>query len=631
MGTFATKSILSLMIASSLILCACEKKVDGAGTPDAAATDISGENDTDKTDDTKVWEKDSQEKEAFVTLEDADEQNEQINAGDYLKIYQNFLSGSEKVNFDLFEENSVDGRAAGNSWDLSTIAEQLKPGSSYTVSEFVQGLCQGYGAYFEIRNVLPNKISYSYIDCGKDGIPELAMEFQEIGDEGMADDFIVIMKVVDDKLQCIFSGRYGYRAYGCLGEYGIYTYSGSNGAASHSYMVNYVNAEGKTDFLYGVDDSLTASCLYIPGNNKYLEVADDEGIDEFIEIEAYYYELNNNQDYMEFLNNCDFVYYPLSENYNRLEGERREKALAGGAYKRFWDSTGLKQSTQEEVDKKIHNIYDKAGVTQDILNGADVNWIELSQSQVDSILSWEMEAEPITLSMSVPSWEYYYYGYEPEPSTRLTLKQSSKTPNEITDDYAWFEKVGINQPDRLCFSDGKYEYLLYGDDPDGLKWYPYMMNIYDYYSGDQLYTLDFSEYYIPDSYDSSDSKYVEEAVHWAVADDGILYVSHYHNTYAKSAPHNAYITAYDMNDNFKVLWRTKPLTCNSNNFVVTDDAIICGYGFTAEDDYIYVLDKGSGLRVGQYKVKTSPDWFYLKNNKLYVRCYDMDYEFDVNN
>ena len=128
-----------------------------------------------------------------------------------------------------------------------------------------------------------------------------------------------------------------------------------------------------------------------------------------------------------------------------------------------------------------------------------------------------------------------------------------------------------------------------------------------------------------------DEFFVDENIHWVTFEDDILYVSIFHNTYAESAPHNGYIMALDMNDNFRVLWKTEPLTCNTDNFVVTDDAIICGYGFTKEDDFIYVLDKKTGIRTQSYKVKTGPDWFFVKDNELYVRCYDTDYVFNLIN
>ena len=68
---------------------------------------------------------------------------------------------------------------------------------------------------------------------------------------------------------------------------------------------------------------------------------------------------------------------------------------------------------------------------------------------------------------------------------------------------------------------------------------------------------------------------------------------------------------------------------NSDNFVVYDDTVICGYGFTAEDDYIYILSKYTGAVLKKIKVKTSPDYFYLDGDTLYVICYDTAYTYSL--
>ena len=60
-----------------------------------------------------------------------------------------------------------------------------------------------------------------------------------------------------------------------------------------------------------------------------------------------------------------------------------------------------------------------------------------------------------------------------------------------------------------------------------------------------------------------------------------------------------------------------------------EDYIICGYGFTNEDDFVYVLDRNTGKKVGTYKVKTGPDYFYINGNKLYVRTYNTDYVYEL--
>ena len=60
-----------------------------------------------------------------------------------------------------------------------------------------------------------------------------------------------------------------------------------------------------------------------------------------------------------------------------------------------------------------------------------------------------------------------------------------------------------------------------------------------------------------------------------------------------SGGQNGYITALDPRTG-KLKWRSAPLTCNTSNFLLDGDAIIAGYGFTEEPDFLYVLDRKTG-------------------------------------
>lgn len=55
-----------------------------------------------------------------------------------------------------------------------------------------------------------------------------------------------------------------------------------------------------------------------------------------------------------------------------------------------------------------------------------------------------------------------------------------------------------------------------------------------------------------------------------------------------SQPDSCFMFAYDL-DKDELIWRSADQTYNSMNFLVMDDVIICGYGFTAEKDYLYQI------------------------------------------
>ncbi len=231
-----------------------------------------------------------------------------------------------------------------------------------------------------------------------------------------------------------------------------------------------------------------------------------------------------------------------------------------------------------------------------------------------------------------PSWEYYCTDGRQPASKHVKLVPYKSEANEIIDDDVWFGYIGEEKPDVNSRSDDDYTYNFYG----GEYYSGHVLEIDDKKTGETVAVLDMSEMFYPDNPASDeDLKFVDENLRHAVSENGILYVCMAHSTYAESASHNAYIMALDMNDEFRMVWKTEPLTCNAANFVIYGDDIICGYGFTAEPDYIYVLDKSTGARVDTIKVKTGPDYFYVKEGEilglkvpiLYVRTYDMNYEF----
>lgn len=107
-----------------------------------------------------------------------------------------------------------------------------------------------------------------------------------------------------------------------------------------------------------------------------------------------------------------------------------------------------------------------------------------------------------------------------------------------------------------------------------------------------------------------------------------VYVCASHRTYSSSSGgKNAYLMAVDLTTG-KIKWMTKPLTCNSQ-FVVTGNSIICGYGFSGEMHYVYVVDKNTGRRASKLVVKKSPELFSIMGNKVYSRMYAYDYTFNL--
>lgn len=244
------------------------------------------------------------------------------------------------------------------------------------------------------------------------------------------------------------------------------------------------------------------------------------------------------------------------------------------------------------------------------------------------------QLHPVTLP--APSFTAFSSG--PHPVKKLALKQASVKQNAITDDAEWFAHNGLSHPDitpgdrsglpaaipremdgmRLtrAFPSGGGTLLLFS---------PRFLVGVDKASR-PLFAFDFASYaFSPKTKDRSFSE--QDLTSAAVVDD-ILYVAHGHRTYAKdSGGQNAYISAYSLSEQ-KMIWCSRPLVCNSNNFLVIGDVIVSGYGFTAEPDFLYQLNRWTGEVLDTIPVKSGPDYILKKGSQIFVRTYNLDYVFD---
>lgn len=224
--------------------------------------------------------------------------------------------------------------------------------------------------------------------------------------------------------------------------------------------------------------------------------------------------------------------------------------------------------------------------------------------------------EPLFIRMENPSWEYYTAERVVSGTKPFGIKLSDESTNEIIDTDAWFEKNEL----QLTGNSNEEEYGCYID-YDGVI-------VCITKGGEVIAELEFTEYmYAPDLVEE-DRDYVDEKVRDAKIRNGVLYVSISHLAYAESAPSNAYIMAISLDD-YSVIWKSKPLVCNSYNFEIVDDIIFTGYGFTAEPDYLFQIDRLTGAVLETYKIKSKADYIICKDDKLYVRTYDTDYVFEV--
>ena len=120
-----------------------------------------------------------------------------------------------------------------------------------------------------------------------------------------------------------------------------------------------------------------------------------------------------------------------------------------------------------------------------------------------------------------------------------------------------------------------------------------------------------------------------QRVEWAVVKDGILYFSECTLTAPDKNSQGNYLVAVDINTD-ETIWMSKPRTVNSSNFLIVDNSIICGLGGSGIPDYIYVLNRYTGVKTHEYWIPTAASWFAIGEDKnLYVTLYEKHEAFKI--
>ena len=190
----------------------------------------------------------------------------------------------------------------------------------------------------------------------------------------------------------------------------------------------------------------------------------------------------------------------------------------------------------------------------------------------------------------------------------LTLKIVSEEENGIDFANEWYESKQLSLPmvgkEWNNFYDDEYQYIWSGD----------ALYIYENISGNCLYVLEYP----------TDKWYINGSN--ACLLDDIFYGISVTNGYAQ--PDSCFMFAYDLENN-KLLWRSGDQTCNTMNFIVKKDVIICGYGFTSEKDYLYQLNLHTGEVIASLELKKQPDLLVPQDNMLYVHTYSYNYTIEM--
>ncbi len=245
-----------------------------------------------------------------------------------------------------------------------------------------------------------------------------------------------------------------------------------------------------------------------------------------------------------------------------------------------------------------------------------------------SILEPTSETEDIAQEQYVdnPSWNYYLSdAASPKAGKHISLTKLTEKKTDWLDTWDWCNRNGFEQA-NLNHEDDFFYYSPYYPVE-----YDYMYNglyIYDKDMTEMLYNFNLLKICNGPDDEAGVLPGATEYIRYALVYDGKLYVEVAHSGYASEEPKTGYMLAIDLATS-KVLFRSEPLVANSNNFKIVDDTIICGYGFTAEPDYIYLLDRFTGEKVETIPINSAADQFEIVGDTLYVATYNTEYTFKI--
>ncbi len=510
--------------------------------------------------------------------------------------------------------------STGNSADSDTLADTALSGDSYNMTlttyyytSSVDGVERATGKYTditfsdEVNQTYPklvdavDAITADWEKTTIEGVGQFAYWFDEEYDDGMTffNEMTVDVVRFDDRLFTIIEGASSY-----------------GGGAHPNYYAHTHNLDPVTGKSYTLKEVLTAPDQFPAAIREELDKTSPELLEE---IDSFYFE--DGDVFEDKLTNNTFNFTVDDTGLHIIFSPYEVASYAAGAftveflYEEYPDMVleSFRTTGPSDIESRITRI---DGDTSEV-EPYDYNTEEF---EGDSASSGAIIIEN-------PTWDYYFNDYYKKDTTShyLTLTQTNIEPSDWLDTNVWAANHGFEVA-QLPYTDNTYRYEGY--EP---FIYDYMYNsivISDKTTGTIVNDLNLA--YICNGPDERINKTTEqtEYIRFAKIVDDILYVEVGHWSYTEDEPSTGYIVAINLNTN-ELVFRSAPQVANGYNFQIVDDTLICGYGFTSEPDYIYLLDRHNGKTIQQISVKSAPYQFEVVDDTLYVATYNTAYEFKI--
>lgn len=319
---------------------------------------------------------------------------EAVEEKEHADIYKRFLKNEEKVLIDCSGD-------VGKVFSLKN-AE----GKELTLSEVVRAVRDSCNAVDEF-NVTFEWTEYAYVDCGKDGNEELALDVNMMGTTWFKE--CLVIKEIDGHLKTVYGNNIkcnsDYDGQFNVNEYG---YIESSDDFWHEERRDYIDASGNnhyisSDLMVGTEEY---PFVYNGETLDIREKKDEPKTDDLDKkygylpkgkihadgYKIYWADLNDTPDnkaddiYCGTMTGHFFTHYYV-KSLKRSKHDASADIVSSNAFeearrfREFFDQKGLKLCTVDEFDGLIAAKEKEAGLTEEIKNGECVSWTKLDNTE----------------------------------------------------------------------------------------------------------------------------------------------------------------------------------------------------------------------------------------------------------
>ena len=279
------------------------------------------------------------------------------------KKYEDFLNDEELLFFDKY-----------NQYEFLEDETYFEEGKGYNLSEIIDVLAEHYFEYSDNKEM--ESISYAYIDCGMDGVKELALCFNGMDIYSQDDDstLVYIIKSIDNQLQLCYCYETWARCGASINEYGYYVSAGSGGASNHSTDSGLIDKNGEWQYIAGIEQEADIFLISYPEELSKIRTAAQEktydGTIVFYTVsladykEAGRYVGTSTEDEL-------YSFEVYDENFEKVT---EPDMYTDSVYKEIFDEAGVAVLSDVEIAAKVAEKEKQVGLTEEIRNGQEITW-----------------------------------------------------------------------------------------------------------------------------------------------------------------------------------------------------------------------------------------------------------------